>query len=110
MILYIYIFLSYQIFSNLCHSHSFVNGHIRLQQVSENIAHACLFLARYHLNLKQIDEATTYARKATEYTEVRYNDIFSLFIWPLSNTDMVLSGQLTVVYGTDEFEFEAKSS
>ena len=40
------------------------------QQVSEDISHACLFLARYHLNLKNIDDATYYARRATEHTEV----------------------------------------
>ncbi|XP_066914030.1 cell division cycle protein 23 homolog [Clytia hemisphaerica] len=39
--------------------------------ISEDIAHACLFLARHHLDLKQYDEATTYARKAMEYTESR---------------------------------------
>ena len=40
-------------------------------------------MARYHLNSKQFDEASTYARKATEYTEVFFMIYLFFFFLPL---------------------------
>lgn len=46
----------------------------RFEQVnrpSEDLAKSCLFLARHHMKHERYDEATVYARKATDYVESR---------------------------------------
>jgi len=47
----------------------------RLEQLayhnSEDLAQACLFLARYHMRNEKYEEANIYARKGTEYQESR---------------------------------------
>ena len=40
------------------------------QRPAEDLSKSCLFLARHHMKHERYDEATVYARKATDYVEV----------------------------------------